>query len=369
MGGSVALAQTEPASDATPAVASPAPAGAAATGTDFTLDEDPTARFTEPIPPLQLKQFNLAIENDAVAMLNFLRPDDSHYTNGISIAFGFDGSWAEGVAQAIPFYDSLASKSTRPVQSALGLTVGQMIFTPDEKFKKVVEPIPTERPYNGYLFVGVYSQRATETTLDHLQIDLGVTGEESYAETVQEAFHDLFGIDNFQGWNNIKESQFAFQFTLRKKWRYRFLENPDKGSAMEVIPHVGFTVGNVFRNIEGGALLRYGWNLPDDFGYHRVLDVQSATGGPGDGSWGVYFFGRVGGRIVEHDKMLESRTFSVDEETFVGEAGFGVVGYFRPCENAQLELGWALTLQSDTFEGQKDSDGWGAYFLRYTWEF
>ena len=359
-GGGAAVVETAPAEvDADPVgfapAASPAPG------------EAPS--FTQTIPPLRFKQFNLTLENDAITMGNFLRTDDDHYTNGIGLAFGFDGTLAASAAQAIPFYDSLARSSTRPVQSALGITVGQMVFTPDDDFKDVTEEIPGEWPYQGYLFVGIYSQRATETTLDHLQIDFGVTGDGSKAEAVQKGFHDLFGISNFQGWSNIRDTEFAFQFTLRKKWRWRLFEDSERNSALEVIPHAGFTVGTVFRNIEGGVFLRYGWNLPDDFGPGRVLDVQSATGGPGDGDSGIYFFGRVGGRVVEHNGMLEGRTFEVDEETFVGDLGFGIVGYFNPTETSQLELGWGLTLQTDTFKGQKDSDGWGAYFLRYTWKF
>ena len=224
-----------------------------------------------------------------------------------------------------------------------------------------------ERPYAGYLFGGVYLQRSNDKVLDHLQLDLGVVGPSSMADSLQQEIHSLFEADNPRGWDNQLHDEFTYQFTFRRKWRHDFepVNLFDSTLNHQVIPQVDLAVGNVYRHVSAGATWRIGINLPDDFGPGRLADVADATGGPGKDAGG-YGFVRVAGRAVEHNMFLEGNSsrdsHGVDAEPFVGEvqAGIAIYGNYS---GWQLQANYSQTFISEQFDTQKGADSHGALMV------
>ena len=69
----------------------------------------------------------------------------------------------------------------------------------------------------------------------------------------------------------------------------------------------------------------------------RTGDAYQHTG------WSWYVFGRVGGRLVEHDMFLDGSNYdnpslSVDKEPAVGEAQAGITASYRPNANHRFDL-------------------------------
>lgn len=289
---------------------------------------------------------------------------DRHYTNGMAITVAHRPQWAEDLAGFIPFGDSFNASE---LQTAGGYTAGQLMFTPDNI--GLAAPQPMDRPWAGYLYGGVYWQRADEEQFDHLQLDVGVLGPSSGADEVQGGIHDWVDDVDPKGWDNQLADEPTFQFYGRRKWRID-MKTPSNGDGfgIQAIPAVGVALGTVYVNAEAGGTIRAGWNLPDDFGPGRLADPASATGERGEG-WSLYFFGRGTARLVAHDIFLAGGVFEdgpgVEERDLVGEFQGGVAVAYE-CHDMTLAATYSQTFQTETFEGQQNGDEYGALTISLT---
>lgn len=334
-------------------------------GVDVVQAEESVLEDSSPAQPASLSLF---FENDGT----FTRPNhnsDRHYTSGQGFAIARHQNGGDGIADAL----SLDADGT-----AFGLTLVQQIYTPDNISVSV--PDPDDRPYVGYLYLGTYWQRQHENVFDHVELDLGVVGPSSLAEQTQEWIHDLFAeVD--PNWNTQLGDEFAYNLTLRRKWRFMLWEegeaSPGGGYQPEVwglqlIPEVGLDVGNVHRRINAGGTLRFGFNLPDDFGPARLIDPGSATGQSVQGL-STYAFVRGIGRYVEWNTFIEGSnernpSRSVSLEPWVGEIGGGFAVDWRH-GNWTFGAAYQQTYFSREFEEQVTDDGLGSIALRVLYEF
>jgi len=323
------------------------------------------ARAQESDPPRPFAII-LYMENDSAFKTN--NSTDRHYTNGVAFSVTHQPQWADTLAQYMPFADAFGQAET-----AFGYNFGQLIFTPDNVETRTLNT--SDRPYAGYLYGGVYFQRADpkQTTLDHFQLDLGVVGPSSLAESIQRNFHTIIDSPEPKGWDNQLGDEFAAQFYFRKKWKPRFAAGSawDGAIAWDAIPQVGFALGTVYRNAEAGLTLRLGHNLPNDFGPGRLADLGSATGGLPKG-WSLFAFSRVTGRAVEHNLFLEGSTYrdshSVQEEPLVGEGQLGVMAQYQT-SFCTLQVGYSQTFTTREFKSQEDSDSFGAITISMVVEY
>lgn len=309
--------------------------------------------------------FSVYWENDG----SFVKPNhdtDRHYTNGAALSLAFQPAWADDLAAAMPFADAFG-----PADTGAGLTTGQLIFTPDNL--RANGPIPDDRPYAGYLYFGGYWQRSNATTLDHVQVDLGLVGPSTLAEDIQKWVHTWAdGAVEPNGWDHQLEDEFTYQLYLRRKWRIDLDETPARFEphtfGVQLLPGVGVALGNVYRHVEAGATLRAGYNLPDDFGPSRLADLGDATGQVHPG-WGAYGFLRATGRAVEHNLFLEGNTgetrHRVDPEPLVGELQVGVALQYRR-DLWSFEIVYSQTFLTEEFEHQDGTDAYGGLTLSLT---
>ena len=290
-------------------------------------------------------------------------PTDRHYTNGVKITFSHQPRWAQDLAKLLPLAPT-TNENNQPLRTAAGYAFGQNIYTPDNI--DVPTLIPNDRPYAGWLYGGVYLQRATAREFDHFEINLGLIGPSSQAEQVQKEIHDIFNAIEPRGWDHQLGDEVAFNFIYRRKWKISLLTS-EGTDVVQLIPQTGLTLGTVSRHIDAGALVRIGVNLPDDFGPGRIGEPAAATG-ISHGQSGGYIFVRIGGKAVEHDVFLEGSNYrsshSVDPEHFVGETQVGLVIYWN-----RFELGYSQTFLTRQFEMQRDKDSFGALTLTWTGHF
>ena len=334
--------------------------------------QTPATRAVEPeveapsIPPHRDLRITAYAENDN----RYFRPGpvtDRWYTHGTMLTISHRPQWAEDLARWMPLAERFG-----PARTAGGYLVGQLIFTPEDTDAETL--IRDDRPYAGYLYGGAFWQRANATTFDHVQIEIGTIGPASQADRVQNGLHRLTDRELVNGWAHQLDDELTFQLYARRKWRFE-LGRFDLGElpiAVQVIPQAGLAAGTVHRFVEGGATLRAGFNLPDDFGPGRLADIAAATGGPPADGWGAYVFARAGGRLVEHNLLLEGNTckasHDVEARTAVGEVQLGLsVQYHRGPWT--VDFGYSQTFSSREFYGQDHSHAWGAYMLSVAYRF
>ena len=307
------------------------------------------------------------VENDSL----FLKPNhdsDRHYTSGFGVGFAHQPDWADRLAEHIPF---AAEDQTR---TAAGYVFAQQFFTPSDI--TLDPPDPDDRPYAGYVYGGVYWQRASDVApldaavLDHLQLDLGIVGPAALGRDTQKLIHEVLGGDTPRGWNTQLDNEPTLNLYARRKWRIPTgsIDLGDTRLDSQLIPHLGVALGTVRRYAEAGATYRLGYNLPDDFGPDRLAEPRAATGSPITG-FSLYGFGRLSGRVVEHNLFLEGNTFedspSVEEEPFVAELQLGLAAAYRR-DNWLLEAGYSQTFITEQFENQNGSDSYGSWAVSLT---
>ena len=296
--------------------------------------------------------FTFVLENDLFFDL------DRDYTNGIMLAWmsepDYAPTWALRGAQLLPFFPNEGK-----VRSSYA--VGQNMYTPND----ISNPNPPldERPYAGWLYgaVGIVVETG-EKQLDQLQLQIGVIGPAALAEQSQTFVHKVIGSPKPQGWDTQLKNEPGIVLTYQRSWR-ALVSTEINGFSVDVTPHVGGALGNVYTYANAGATLRFGWNLPNDYGPPRIQ-----PGLPGSGFFeqtdtvGLYFFAGLDTRAVARNIFLDGNTFrdsrSVDKEPFVADAQIGIALTIR-----DARLAFTHVFRSHEYKGQTGDDEFGAISL------
>jgi hypothetical protein len=307
---------------------------------------------------------SLFVENDT-RLFKPIHPSDRYYTNGVKLSLSHEPDWADRLNELVPFKAPVDYTRT-----TAGYVFGQNIYTPEHTGLR--NPDPDDRPYAGWLYGGVFWERIAAREMDHYEINLGTTGPAAWAEQAQNGFHDFEEVNEARGWNHQLRDEIAFDFIYYRKWKFPLLRGGELPWAewlqSDVIPRAGFTAGTAHVHADLGATWRAGFNLPDDFGPTRLAEPSPAAPSPGARRLGTYGFVRIDGRAVAHDLFLEGNTFEnsrgVSPKPLVGEVQTGVAIYYRG-----LEFSYSQTYQTQEFEGQAGSHGYGAMVLSWSCAF
>lgn len=296
---------------------------------------------------------------------------DQYYTNGFRLAI-LSGDYR---SDELPgFYkrmgELLPSRFTaQDTVKNIGLSFGQSLFTPVDTATAL--PQPEDRPYAGWLYLGTSLQAKSRHQLDLLEINVGVIGPSALGEQLQNLVHDVIGSERALGWNQQLEDELAFNLYYQRKWRRRIpLGVGETGWAMSLHGSAGASLGNVHIDANAGAAVRFGYNLPDDFGSNRISPTAyvqpspSLRATPGRG-FGAYVFAGVDGFARAHNAFLDGGAWrngpSVDREVFVGELEVGFAVTYD-----EWRVGYTQVFRTDEFKNQ-DTGGqnFGTIALSY----
>lgn len=303
------------------------------------------------------------VENDRIAAT------DRNYTNGLRLSLLFPevgvGCWGEddaapeeleSLARDVPFFRPFPKRRWK-------LSLGQSIFTPaDTDAEALVE---SDRPYAGWLYLGfgVVTHDVEFENYEALNLDIGVVGPWAQAEFVQNEFHRIINVAESDGWDNQLENEPGVMLSYERKWRLRA---PVEllGVQLDMLPHLGATVGNVMTYGAAGATLRIGAGLPDeDFGPPRIRpSVPGSDFFTRKKSFGWYLFGGAEGRAVGRNIFLDGNTVadshSVEKNNFVFDLqGGAALSYDR------ARLVFTTVLRSPEQQGDERYDLFGAVTL------
>jgi hypothetical protein len=256
-------------------------------------------------------------------------------------------------------------------QRALSLSLGQNIYTPEDLKQR--DLIEDDRPYAGitYLALGFHSKNARR--MDSLEFDLGMVGPHSYAEQCQETLHQWFDATDPQGWDNQLKDEPVANIFYERKWK---LVRPEPGGfSFDVIPHLGGALGTTLTYANAGAQIRWGWNLPNDFGTFRIRPACESNA-PHDEKdprffspyqrFGIHLFAAVSGSTVLRNIFLDGNTFreshSVDKELFVADlsAGISVIAH-------RFKISYAYVYRTREYETQNAAQIYGSLALSFTY--
>jgi lipid A 3-O-deacylase len=293
-------------------------------------------------------------END-----DFTLNGDKHYTQGVRLSYMHSElstpKWAAWLADKLPHF---GMKIEAP---RVGYTIGQSIYTPDNLATD--QMIMNDRPYAGWLYIGLVLQREGVTAkrnipvLDTFQFHTGIIGPESFAENVQNWWHDSTGFIIPRGWEHQLKTEPGFVFKHLRQWKF---SSAPEGWGAEFIPHVGGSLGNVATFANLGAMARVGYNIPDDWGAHTIDSLGVQMGRRDDAKkFGLYAFATVDGRAVAHNAFLDGNTFRgshhIDKCIFVGELRTGVVLALH-----RMDIAATYAMRTREYRGQPSNDSYGS---------
>ncbi|MDH4203576.1 MAG: lipid A deacylase LpxR family protein [Phycisphaerae bacterium] len=289
------------------------------------------------------------VENDS-RMLKPFHKTDRHYTHGTKLVYLTRPDW-EWLGD---FTNWRAAEPGEDVETAVGYFLGQNIYTPDHP-DNPPKRNPEDMVFAGWLYTGIFAQRATNHILEHFEFNVGVIGPSSKAEQVQSCIHSILNSNESIGWDDQLADELAVDVSYMRKQRLLggWFEPTEK---TDVIAEYGFTAGSVHRHVQAGVTFRYGFNLGNTFGPGRLSLPAGISALRASDAKSGYLFARAGAKAVEYNRFLTG----LDTEPLVGEFQVGAV---YQCN--KLELGYSQTFFTREFGEQSGKDSIGAITITY----
>jgi lipid A 3-O-deacylase len=281
---------------------------------------------------------------------------DRNYTNGFRVerfqAANKVHPWLKQAAEVFPFVDF------KDAELRQGFGLAHAIFTPANI--STTTPDPTDRPYAGWAYVSgtVVATLPGNTRQDSVQINVGVVGPAAQGKWVQTNWHRMINGVEPRGWDSQIPNELGVELLAQTLRRF---EAPTLlGVEFDGAVHTGLALGNVRTYASAGGLIRAGFDLDADFGPPRIRPSLAGAGlyDP-DRAIGGYVFAGIEGRAVGRDIFLDGPLFrdgpSVDKRPFVYDLQAGVALNVRA-----LQMTFSYVWRSESFEGQKGADQFGA---------
>lgn len=296
---------------------------------------------------------------------------DSNYTNGVKLSLiSPDLSIHAGNAplprkvletiHKLPFIADSGPRYTHKAEFALG----QNIYTPKDIERP--ELIVDDRPYAGWTYLGLAYHRLARIAedrefLDSVEIQLGMVGPWSFAEESQTLVHELRNIETAEGWENQLENEPGLVIAFERKRLFPAANG--QTVKPDIILHTGGALGNVATYLNAGFEVRFGINMPHNFGVSLIRPAGSTRFSPGSRP-SIYFFTAINGKYVLRDIFLDGNTFtdshSVAKKPWVADLAAGLSASY-----GNLMLTFSLVTRTREFEGQDDNHHFGSLTLSY----
>lgn len=294
---------------------------------------------------------------------------DNAYTNGLKLSYTSANDHIPEWARPFMANSKLLRRLQQDSQSNFSISLGHQIYTPNNT--GATELLPDDRPYAGWLYVGLGAHFKDRLRSHAFELDIGIVGPEALGREVQNSYHQLIGVRKAYGW----EHQIAFEPTLQLSYqeRQRFIEkvSEEYGNYFDLIPFYGVSLGNVAVNGYGGAMVRLGAQLPNDFGPSRassfdgdlfVEPKQARVEEPSKMS--LYGFAGARGIVVLRNIFLDGNTFRdshrVHKNNFVVETEFGAALQVRP-----WNLAWRFVTRTAEFRKNRGVNSFASISVSY----
>ena len=275
---------------------------------------------------------------------------DRHYTNGLRVATQF------ALKQHHEFFKWMKKHVPLPNKDQVvfgSFALGQNMYTPCEIDRgspggvvdptRCSTPITQDRPFGGWTYAefGITSRPDAPSPLNHDQsgvsirdafiVSIGWVGASTGAEGLQRLVHKIQEARQTT-WNNQLRTEPTLAISYSREWRIKII--PDDGglTLMDMTSRLGATAGNVFNEIQAGAIFGFGPDLTDDFGASQFRPGMTGAllNDPDSGNlpnW--YLFAGFEGRLVAHNIFLDGSLIrkdrqSVRSRTTVWDWQFGI---------------------------------------------
>ena len=317
---------------------------------------------------------NVHFENDLFA------DTDLNYTNGMRVSWVSPDmqDFLDDKQATYAWVDNL-NTWLEPLHPALDVdaqvhrnivfSLGQLMFTPEDKFKQELDK--SDRAYAGWLYLGIGYQARTQDKLHSIELNVGVVGPAALARETQNLIHDVRDIERFHGWDNQLNNELGIQLIFERKRRFT---PADKYSVAnletDIITHWGGSLGNVATYLNAGGEWRVGVSLPSDFGMSTLRPGGEGNnpgiGDPKNRPLQAHVFLAADARAVAHNIFLDGNSFSeshrVDKKHFVADVTIGMSVVYK-----NWNLSYSQVHRTREFKGQAKPQRYGSLSISYSY--
>ncbi len=297
---------------------------------------------------------------------------DNNYTNGVKYSLITPDlspdckEWGKIPKKILSHIHNLPFIKNTPPETVhkVEFSIGQNMFTPADISRS--DLIIDDRPYAGWTYIGTSYHKKGKLAnrlflMDTVEIQLGIIGPDSLAEESQTFVHDTRHLQLPNGWGHQLSNEPGVVLAFERKWLFR-----PRSSALfgyNAVAHTGFSLGNVATYVNTGLEIRFGVNIPSDFGVSLIRPAGS-TRMATDHRPALYLLGGVNGRLVLRDIFLDGNSFtgshSVGKESLVGDFAAGVAFNY-----GNFMVTFTQILRTKQFSIQNDHHSFGAVSLSW----
>lgn len=154
--------------------------------------------------------------------------------------------------------------------SSIPLTIKYQIdaYTPSKDDLELSEPRTGTHPYAGYGYIGLKYEHLTDGWLLILYTKLGLTGEYSFAQEMQNTIHKIIGDDLFQGWDTQIQNRFGYIFNPCVEYALHY-------NSVKLSPYLDIEFGNIISQQKLGFRIA---SLTDkSFNLYATYDLSNVS--------------------------------------------------------------------------------------------
>jgi len=297
---------------------------------------------------LEIERLNFVFEND------YFVQTDRWYSSGLDLSLLFR-------------LNEPPSFLERDRVTYLAIALSHEMYTPREF--NIPELQTDDRPYAGWLYGSIALHQSNASTLETVELQVGIVGPSARAEELQRFVHEHIIGDPVDGWQHQLSDEPGLNLAYHHHERFMLSTT---GREALLIPRIGAVIGNVHTELDAGILYRTGVNIPVDFGQNFMvvpgLDSAIPAYNKDDtkyrAAYGYYLQLQADLRLVGRDLFLEGNTYkdshSVDPYHLVGRFGGGIGGSYHA-----YEVSLIYTLESKSFTQQPKFHAFGSMLFTY----
>lgn len=302
---------------------------------------------------------SITAENDIYAP----RGQDRHYSNGVRLSYGPGSAATSSVLYH--WLGTMLGEFTPVIHPRYEIVFGQNIYTPEYNIEGA--PALDDRPFAGWLYTGLSVSTFKSDHSDYLSVNTGIVGPAALGRQSQNLIHNIIDDPHVNGWENQLNNEPGLLIRYRRNWIVPLFADTD--TRFELVPALGFSLGNIMTDAGVAVSLRIGNHLPQAELASRLDGEHAAAAGyfPVQNKQTHWMlFAIIQERAVLHNIFLDGNTFShsasVTRRSFVNDIVTGLTlgtGHF----DLPLILSFNLTFRGREFELQRGNDSFGSVTL------
>lgn len=315
--------------------------------------------LAEDITPKPYKKHKITVVSDNDAYL--LPLSDKYYTAGQRIGYtsrewdfhnednSSKGAWLHKI--------SLHPENN---VTSFNISINQEIYTPENKSVNIPE---NDYLYGGSLYLTFGVNQRRDTSLERLQLQLGVVGKYSFAEDVQNGIHNSVNKEHNSPlpWINQVGDEVLINFLYSYTARLRLINS--NIISMYLLPTAMVSLGNGATYLDVNTRLQIGYNLDTSFGVHKITYGMDSIGVTSD-DFMIYLYGGVGSRLMARNIFVQGNTFQepyrhkIYPFVLYLEAGFSI-GYNG------VELSYGITHKTREYKFQPKEHTYATIYINF----